>query len=416
MANLDRQGLRNFIGDGDKHSPPVFVGRQNVLADITYASNRAWHNRAVGHPGETRVVQGAPGAGKTSILKRLEKNLNGLKRSTGAPTVLCLNSSDLGRPGLVIDTLAEMADKDAAAGLLAGSNTTDCVSGTLGGFGFGLAGQTETSRTKSEPPPVMYAFDRWLAKLPSSRGLRGPIIVAVDEIQNVKKPESPAAELLQALHDGAAGRPITLVVAGLSDSENVLNRLGLTRGLHIHRVGRFEGDECQKLMTGFCAHFGIEIGHCRGKLDELTEPTEGWPRHLHWALIALARAALAKGIDGELDRITDWGELERESQLSRSDYYLRQQYGPMVDSAHLVSAVMQQLGNKQTRGSVKNAIEANVGEPITWNLPHGMNVHQFYDHLVHRGALEERADGTVHCPIPSFRKFLIGKGRPRDDP
>ena len=40
-------------------------------------------------------------------------------------------------------------------------------------------------------------------------------------------------------------------------------------------------------------------------------------------------------------------------------------------------------------------------------LPSGMTAKDFCYHLMHRGALQERDDDTVDCPIPSFRQFLI---------
>ena len=42
-------------------------------------------------------------------------------------------------------------------------------------------------------------------------------------------------------------------------------------------------------------------------------------------------------------------------------------------------------------------------------LPSGMTATDLYDNLIHRGALQERDDDTVICPIPSFRQFLIEK-------
>ncbi|MCY4459681.1 MAG: hypothetical protein OXC26_04655, partial [Albidovulum sp.] len=35
----------------------------------------------------------------------------------------------------------------------------------------------------------------------------------------------------------------------------------------------------------------------------------------------------------------------------------------------------------------------------------------FFRRLVHQGALHEGADGRFHCPIPSFRSFLIEEGK-----
>ena len=410
VTDLDRSGLHDFIKKSDKRLPPAFVGREDVLADIVGTADRAWEERDSGSRGETRIVQGAPGAGKTSVLLKLEEDLNSKVPLAEAPRVLLLNSTDISFPSLVIETLAEMADNESATELLAGSNTTDTLTGSLGGLGFGLGGQTETSKTKSEPPPVMYAFDRWLAKLPPGRGLRGPIIVAVDEIQNVKNPDSLAAEFLRSLHDGKPGRPITLVMAGLSDSEQAARRLGMTRGIHVHRIGCFNGDESMSLMTSFCDHFGIEIGSCLSRLGELAGPTDGWPRHLHWALVSLCKAVLVAEVDGKLDRIENWEKVKSDSNEARNRYYMSQRSNEMVDSSFLVGAVMKQLREDDTPFDVKQSIEANIGATIPWRLPDAMNVHQFYDHLIHQGAIEESKNGTVCCPIPSFRVFLIERG------
>ena len=59
---------------------------------------------------------------------------------------------------------------------------------------------------------------------------------------------------------------------------------------------------------------------------------------------------------------------------------------------------------------VKELIETNIGATIPWSLPDGMNVHEFYDRLIHQGVIEKRDNGTIHCPIPSFRSFLISNG------
>ncbi len=63
--------------------PPVFVGREGILYDLEAASRRSWKGAGslvYGNPGETCVVQGAPGAGKSSIIVELT---NRLQEKTG---------------------------------------------------------------------------------------------------------------------------------------------------------------------------------------------------------------------------------------------------------------------------------------------------------------------------------------------
>ena len=49
------------------------------------------------------------------------------------------------------------------------------------------------------------------------------------------------------------------------------------------------------------------------------------------------------------------------------------------------------------------------------DLPKGLDADDFFEHLVHQGALQKRADKTIHCPIPSFRTYLIRVGGLKPD-
>ncbi len=42
-------------------------------------------------------------------------------------------------------------------------------------------------------------------------------------------------------------------------------------------------------------------------------------------------------------------------------------------------------------------------------VPEIMNMENFQDHFVHKGALQQCPDKTFYCPIPSFRTFLINR-------
>ena len=75
----DLAGLKEFAESPDRDYAPFFVGRKDELKDI----NNAWQRRMKQWgPGNTdvfrsstRIVQGAPGAGKTSVGTRLAKEL-----------------------------------------------------------------------------------------------------------------------------------------------------------------------------------------------------------------------------------------------------------------------------------------------------------------------------------------------------
>ena len=413
MANFDRDGIEFFIGGSDKNPPPVFVGRHKVLEDVVRVARRAWTLRETGESGVTRIIQGAPGAGKSSILAELNRQLNVGKPNQGEPRILNLDSVELTAKNLplTLKKLAEMIDAKAAVSFIpdVGQDISVGVSANIIGTGGGL--NVSSGRTRAPFSASLAALQTWIVSNVKGKAMQWPIIVAVDEAQNLPAGnQTEEAQLLRGFHACTIRQPITLVLAGLSNTEQVADSLGLTRGLHFHRIGCLDGNDRVEVLLGFCDRFGIEIGSCRGNLELLAKHTDGWPRHLHWVLIAIAKAALAKGIDGELDRITDWDELERESQQSRNDYYLRQQGELLRQRSNLVAAVLIHLNESFTAGDVQETIEASTGTSVKWILPPNMDSEQFYRQLVRRGVLEERANGTVHCPIPSFKSFLISKG------
>ena len=73
---------------------------------------------------------------------------------------------------------------------------------------------------------------------------------------------------------------------------------------------------------------------------------------------------------------------------------------------------MRDLDGSLDRAGILVRIGAHALDVITGHeLPRSMSAHDFREHLVHQGALQERGDGSFHRPIPSFRNFLIEAGR-----
>ena len=67
-------GLRAFVREGDRNRARFFVGREAQLRDIELACADAFAGFRAGRPlaGTTRLIQGAPGAGKTALLRHFE--------------------------------------------------------------------------------------------------------------------------------------------------------------------------------------------------------------------------------------------------------------------------------------------------------------------------------------------------------
>jgi len=117
--------------------------------------------------------------------------------------------------------------------------------------------------------------------------------------------------------------PLTLVFAGLGDTKERINEIGITNGAYAFDVGALAAHEQAQVIEGFCAHFGLTVGHQRNRLYAFFEPTEGWPRHLYWAQRALAEIVPDPAINGHLDNIPDWTILEhRRDQFRRATLWI----------------------------------------------------------------------------------------------
>ncbi|MCY4301400.1 MAG: hypothetical protein OXC68_06655 [Aestuariivita sp.] len=256
-------------------------------------------------------------------------------------------------------------------------------------------------------------------KRPSS-AWKAPVMVAIDEAQNLPKgPSSDLAKFLRLLHEGATTLPVTLVLAGLGDTQSVIQDLGLTHGLQPHALGCFTPEEYADLTEQWCAHFGIRIGDRRSEIDALMETTDSWPRHVHWAQQALAEALLVEGVEGNADRIADWDAVQARSDHLRQGYYNTQYSEGMKYSPKLTGQVLYDvgaavgIGESLNASQLRNTIKSYCENDKTgdFECPPGQTYATFITHLIHCGALEEDPDtGALTCPIPSFQSYILRRG------
>jgi len=403
MARFEREKLQAFVMTGEKSPPPVFVGREDIIGDIEERGRLAWRSGALaahGEAGATRVIQGAPGAGKSSILAELESR--SLKADDErAPRVLFLTSE------MLEESLPNVLVRLEAAGRMEWGEWFER------GRDLWMSAVKQVTSVSVAGAGINLAYREWNGLeglrnvLPPDQWVR-PVIVAVDEAQNLPtEKNTPLGHFLRGIHNGRTGLPLTLVLAGLGDTEAVANEIGLTRGLEIRHLGCLDsGDSC-RLMRRFCRHFRMEPEGQGERLDRLARDTEGWPRHLHIALQSLGREALTA--EGDLSRI-DWALTASRAAENRIRHYYARQSPAMKDAKGLTASVMHDLEGRLDRADILGLIRSHVSDRTGHELPRSMSAHDFREHLVHQGALQERGDGSFHCPIPSFRNFLVEAG------
>jgi len=397
---FNRDGLEAFIDGGEGAAPPVLAGRNDVIKDIEDTARRAWKpDGAHGIAKATRIIQGAPGAGKSSILAELQCRSLRSKDGAGTPRVVDLS------PEMVLDDLPGVLTVIAGAAGLDGGKWRSLLSGMSAGVSVGVA--TLAAQLGWSPGDAPRSLLGLKAKFPPG-SWKAPVIIAIDEAQRFRGgPETTHARFLHGPHDGRTGLPLTLVLAGLGDTDARAGEMDLTRGRTIHGIGCLEPRDVPSLMTAFCLKFGMEPSGHEERLNALAAPCEAWPQHLHFALRALGSETLA--VNGDLSRV-DWDHAGRKAAGRRVRHYRSQQSPAMRNSAYLIARVMRDLGDRDTIIEVMSSIRGNRREEDGWDLPDGMDVRQFVNHLVHQGALQEDDEGNFSCPIPSFRAHLIDAG------
>ncbi len=404
--------MQDFVLRGDKSPPPVFVGRDEILETILSLAELMGRDGQA-PPGNTRIIQGAPGAGKSSVLRELKSRSD----AQGTPRTVVISNAHLQQ------ALPDVLQALAFAGAVSPETWRDTLSqygdswvkriDQISAFGFGV-GLKDNPGTK--PPQDLLSLEE---QVPAEMWQR-PVILAVDEAQRLPPGiDTPQALFLQTVHDAATSLPLTLVCAGLGDTPSRLRDLGLTHGVRAHSLGCLTRGEYTALLDRFCAHFGMTMEGCRARALAVVQTTDGWPRHVHWAQQALAEAALEPGINGDLDRITDWDRVQVRSDTLRHGYYATQFSTDMAISRKLVGRVMFAVGKAQVEGkglqideirrTIKTLNDHNAAGD--YDLPEGFSPQSFVTHLIHCGALQMDSNSqSLSCPIPSFQRYIITRG------
>ncbi len=393
---IDRARIQEYLRQGEGAPPPVFVGHDGILDDILLAARES-----AGQPKMTRVVQGAPGAGKSSLLHWMQKRWT---EKEGMPRVVALSSTDImDEPAVGVGAVLDAWAMDEAKWR---RTLTERLK-RLSGFGIGSGGLS-VEFADAEVPKTL----RMVANVEPKREQAGPIVVAVDEAQRLTRGQTaPEARFLQSIHDGTSGLAIGLVLAGLSDTDARADEMHLTRGRTVHEARPLTEFQARDFMRRLALYFGLDTSRHNPQLQALADICDGWPRHLRYAGVSLAEEALR--VDGDMHRM-DWPAMASKAWTLRQKYYQDQSRGMMQDADILVAKVMSGLRDGMKFRELRDLVNDLIRDSSERLLPENVNATAFLNELIHQGALYRNTDGCVHSPIPSFRSFLIDQGRQPD--
>ncbi len=395
---IDRARIQEYLRQGEGAPPPVFVGHDGILDDILLAARES-----AGQPKMTRVVQGAPGAGKSSLLHEMQRRWTG---EDGNPRVVEVSSE------AIIQDTSGVIQAIMAAGLSDSESWLKTInerwkrmtSVGISVAGYGLSAEFDVYK---EAQILSAAIQRG-----KEREWKHSVILAVDEAQALpNNRESIPACFLREIHNGATRLPVFLVLAGLSDTDARAREMNLTRGRTVHEARPLTEFQARDFMRRLALWLGLDTSRHNPKLQALADISDGWPRHLRYAGVSLAEEALR--VDGDMHRM-DWPAMRRKAWVLRQEFYDDQSSTMMQDADILTARVMSGLRDGMKFRELRDLVNDLVRNSPEQLLPENVGATAFLNELIHQGALYRNTDGCVHSPIPSFRSFLIDQGRQPD--
>ena len=392
----DIVGLARFSRTVDRRLTKTFVGRESEMhrvrevVDEVVSIKRDGEGRPAA--GSTMLITGVPGAGKTALLDKMKEDWKRWAPESTKPLAAEIPLDALGNRRAFVDSVLKQLPGKAGWGLL------DRLSKIgIGAFGFGI----DVELAKREKP-----------EMPETNVFRQPIVLMIDEVQNVSAKEH-GARLLEELHLGLHGAVIIPVLAGLANSKAVIEAAGVSR-LYSRSVlvpGALDRDEVVESVSLFMDVFRLEDDR-HFWAERIANWSDGWPIHLHNGLSALAEMLATDAVDGVLGRV-DAGAVRREAYARRATYYGDRTSGPAGRHRLLLARVMREIPragifNDECEEMIaKAAAKGGTGG----TLPDGMSPKDMFDEMLRKGLIQGKARDADRfvCPIPSMQSWCVAR-------
>ena len=402
-----RDALRRYVKREARAAPPVFVGRRDVVRDLEKAAAATLDAWRAGEdfPGLTRVVQGAPGAGKSSLLAHLRRKWEAARAAgdTGAPIAVNLPLEAL----MDGDRMPQALRKGLPA--RRGRDWEPVVAGAL----TSLFAPDKASEAVSDSARALF----------EARKFRHPVVLMVDEAQEVR-PWQPEAGIARMLHQGhVSDIPVLPVLAGLGHLREHLGQpgIGLSRFSNelgsVHTLGSLSDGEVRELFDGWLDRFGVAATADEAVrwADALVCDSQGWPMHTNHFLAALAGQLAMPGRDPGQLAPADLDAVRRDAAERRGAYYNTRYDNPLLrESEDDVGRAMAALRVTGPTG-MRNALHAIRDAFRHRDMDEARSVFRCF---LERGFLqsvpdpEPNAPPLYGCPIPSLASYAAAREFP----
>ena len=433
------EALQDFIIQDDRSDPEHFVGRKDLIETITkdlQGRIRKWE-AGVPNPwkGATRLIQGAPGAGKTALLDHLAKILPAQIQSK-QPLQICRLNTRLIREPAVWQNALRKAIEPAPKGWcspgwfqsnksLSVKNKVEIGHEKIAKF----TSETIQSTNKKE-----IAWNEWFNNYTQQPKKQRPVLLLIDEIQNISSDiDNPQAQALLEFQENTKQLPVLPIYAGLAWSEKHLDSIGLSRLSNNGRVhilgclqtrGNLEKDEnpmeteTEEAVRKFIEDPRYQIQYTEEEkqqwMRKIDEESHGWPRHLHAHLNGLARG-IASTQGRNLSQLNS-KETEKYTARDCNEYYEKRVGNQRLAGRNYLARagilyIYKNEGRNINVTELSEQIETISKKLSQYNpafkLPANQTAEQFTSNMVKAGLLHVTGENQVHIPIPSLATYAM---------
>ena len=425
--------MRRYEAALERTSPPVFVGRKGELDALQAAVDLV----ASDNPrGMTRIVQGVPGAGKSSLCDEFMASVQG--RILHGRRVLCakLDPSNLGQPPL--DLVNKLTDA-LPHSLAQVPGTRRFVSDRHALFPELASAALQVMRRPSvrQMPAAVHGLtaESDLGACVSAHARRlwpkdALLVLAFDEMQEC--PARPrAAAALRILNECLHDARILVACFGLQNTETVLReRLGLSRipADAIADIGPLAPGEGREVLEKTLDHFGASAGNGdwrrhlqatgldpdawtawrKNLLDDLEERAGNFPQHLTAALRATCQV-LCRNRDGCAPPNEWTAEIVARHERNKADYYAKR-LGDGLRLHRVALGAVVRAADEKSGLPMRDAFAAFMASDDAGRAVDGDKAEALVRLAIARGVLgEAEVDGVLCCvppPVPSMTRHL----------
>lgn len=425
--------MRAYASDLERASPPVFVGRQEILAELRFVAERV----AADNPrGMTRVVQGVPGAGKSALCDEFMAQVQG--RVLAGRRVLCakLDPSNLAQPPLeLVNKLTDSLPRALAQVPGTGRFVADkhALFSELASTALQLKRRQSVREMQTASHGLTAESDLGACISAHARRLWPKdvlVVLAFDEMQACPATGRSKAALRilnECMHDAR----IFVACFGLQNTETVLREdLELSRVPvdAITDIGSLAPGEGREVLERTLDYFGaatrnegwlrhLEATCMRPEewlawrkelLDDLEERAGDFPQHLTAALRAVCQV-LCRHREGGVPMASVSSEIVDRFERNKDDYYAKR----IGDELRLHRTALGALARaaEDTGGvPLRDAFACFMAGDDAGRMVDGARAEALVRLAVGRGVLDQAdVDGVLCCvapPTPSMTRHL----------